>query len=213
MITLTRNSCVLLMGDSINDRASPYQALNGVRYAIDSNYMQPSNGSFRRPTFVITAASGALISTVAAAVAGQLALNRFTHLFVDVGVNDAQTGVALGTSQSGCTTILNAAAAASCPVLWVGPRVYGEKWPTGQNPADTALDALDAALNVLVSANANNVYVPTRASLLALEPTLNLPAPGVTSGILTWTAAQGIHPHAGFSKVTTPLVMQQIVCA
>lgn len=217
MINLQRTSTILLMGDSINDRALPYQALNGVRYEIDSKYMRPFNGSFRRPTFVITAASGSTIANVAAVVAAQLAINRFSHLFVDAGINDAQTGVLLATSLGGVTTICNAAAAAGCPVLWVGPRCFGEKFPTGQNPADAAIDALDnvtTGIPSIVTLNPNNVYVSTRGIYTAQEPLLNLPAPGVTSGILTFgPVAQGLHPNAGYSRLTTPLVMAQINCA
>lgn len=212
MMTMTRNAVCLIEGDSINDPALFYIAFAGLKATVDSFYMAPSGTSYRRPAWVNKAFTGSTTTTVAGRLATELAANAYTNVFIHIGINDADTGVALATSQTNCNTIKAACASAGVQLLVVGPLCFGEKWPTGQNVNDTAIDALDVAM-AAIFAGANNTYVSARTGIYAIqEPISNTPGPGVAQNILTHIdgGGKGLHCNPGgapfYTKLVTPLV-------
>lgn len=217
----TKSSLVLLEGDSLSDPALQYQAMNGIRNYTYSHFNAGVSGSFTPPKFRNQSTNGATIGTISARIVAELAVNPYTHLVVFAGINDAQSGVALGTSQTNCSTILTAAAALS--ILWISPLCWGELWPSGQNAAsvDTAIDggvpgvygALDGALKTLVVA-AGGVYVDVRQLVYAVqEPLLNSATPGIKTGPLTRPDATGAHVNQSGSSFITKAVTPSLTFA
>lgn len=210
---VSRNMVALIEGDSINDPTLFYVAFSGLRVAIDSFYNSPSGSSYRRPTWVNHAVSGTTTTNVAGRIAADLAVNAYTHVFLHIGVNDAQLGVPLATTQANCNTIKAACASAGVQLFVVGPLCDGEKWPTGQNAFDASLDAIDAAMATIFS-GANITYISSRTNIYAVqEPIFNTPGPGAPSNIITHLIAAsgpGLHPNQGgqtfYTKLCLPLI-------
>lgn len=215
MMNMVRTAVCLIEGDSINDPALPYVAFAGTRLRIDSAYMAPTaTGSYRRPIWVNKAFTGSTTTDVKNRITGgELAANAFTHGFFHMGINDADTAVPLATTQANCTAIKAACLAAGMQMLVGGPLCFGERSPTGQNPNDAAIDAIDAAMAVIF-AGPNVTYFSPRTGIYAVqEPISNTPLPGAPSNILTHlvpAAGNGLHCNPGGAKFytlqTTPLI-------
>jgi GDSL-like Lipase/Acylhydrolase family len=215
MMTIPRTAICLIEGDSINDQTLPYISYAGLRATIDSAFAKPSTpGDYRRPVWVNKAVTGQTSTNIASRIAGDLAANAYTHVFGHWGINDVNTGIPLATSQANNIAIKAACASAGCQLIVAGPLCFGEKWPTGQNVNDAAIDALDAAM-AAIFVGAGNTYASTRAAIYTVqEPINNLPAPGAASDILTQFVAgspgNGLHCNAGgaqfYTKLLTPLV-------
>lgn len=212
-VTVTRTMQIAICGDSINDPALPYQSTNSLRTWIDSHYMTPSLGSYARPTYLNLALTGNVIAQASAQVSAALTQNPNTKLFiVQAGINDVNTAVPFATSIANATTLLNNVQAAGGHVIWIGPFLFGEKSPTGQNVNDTLIDALNAGLQTLVASYSGDAYVDVRTTVYAVqEPLLN--AGQAVSGVLTQAVAaagNGIHPIASGNGFITAQAMQQI---
>lgn len=189
-VPITWNDTVFVDGDSIVAHGTS----NAFRLAdlpvIEAiSVFQRSSGTVvsgrRPPAFYNTATNGAQISTVAGRVNLIASKNATKCIFV-IGVNDVISSIALNTSLTNLVTVLNASAGAGLPTLVAGPLCIGEKWPTGQNANDAALDALDAGMASTCAGYANAIYLSLRTLLYAAqEPKLNTPSPGTQSGPLT----------------------------
>lgn len=218
MLTVTRASHILIEGDSINDQALQYQCMNATLAWIDSNYLVPSGNAWRRPTHVNKSVTGQSTTSIAGRIVADIATGVFTHVLLQIGINDSQLSISQATSIANANTILTACRNAGLPGIWIGPLCNGEKWPTGQNALDLTnpgIDLLDNALATLVPTYPGWSYISTRKLVYAVaEPTLN---PGqLNSGVLTGLVAAsgpGLHPNPSGAALITPLVQAQIAFA
>lgn len=212
LAAVTRTSGIMIEGDSANDATLQYQALNGILAAIDSRFMSPSGNSYRRPFHINKATTGASTTTVAARVAAELAANPYTHLLLQIGINDSQLAIPQATSMTNVTTIMNACVAANVGVIFIGPFCNGEKWPTGQNALDTTnpgIDLFNSGAKAIVAGYSNAIYIDIRALIYTpQEPALN--AAQANSGVLTSLVAAngpGLHPGpSGVALITATVI-------
>lgn len=192
---LTRDSLVLIAGDSEADPTREFQFQRPLIDAAIRRYIAPTRvaGALRytRPKFVNVAVSGLSISQVADAVAIALPAQQFTHVLLYTGTNEYT--VTRAETQAAIAILMGLFSTQK--VLLVGPYAVGEKYPTGQNVNDTRVDETDADLTDLVeSLYADSKYISLRTTLYTdVMPPLNLPAPGATSGPFTCPDPLGIH--------------------
>ncbi len=195
-ITLTRSSVVLLQGNSNVDPAFGNQVLRWLEEEALAHYA-PGGVRLQTPIFRNQALSGATLGTVDAAIGTNLLENPYTHVAMDIGINNYN--VARATSRASFVSILNKCA--GLQVLVLGPYARGEMYPTGQNTGtgtgDTTIDNLAADMGVIVNGGtttdaatypgySNVCYRDLRSTLFVVTmPPLNLPAPGASSGTFT----------------------------
>jgi lysophospholipase L1-like esterase len=167
-----------------------------------------------RPSWRNAATSGATSAIVSARIAAEVTQCNPTHFILQLGVNDAQTGVVRATTLANMTAIF-AALPVGCQILYLDPFAWGEKWPTGQNGAvDTAIDFISLDVQALLAAT-----YPTRSTFVSLrhgiydvaEPALNTPGPGTLIGPLTRPDTLGAHPNATCVGYITAIAAKNIL--
>lgn len=153
-----------------------------------------------RGSWVNTAVSATGVVASLARINAGLGSKYFPSKFIAVyGTADAILSTSVATFKTNFNLILDAICGNGIPAYIVGPMAVGEKWPSGQNPADIFIDGYIAEMI------AGQLRYPTlctfrdmRASVYAAqEPLLNLPAPGATIGPLTRPDGTGAHHNAG----------------
>lgn len=199
-MAINTRSRIYIDGDSKTDRNFHYQLIK--LFCTRLQNLADSNNGGPRPMMVNKAVTGSTIQSVQARSAINIPLFAPTHFIASVGINDAQLGVPLATSQAFFTSLLNQTAKQGIETIILGPDVWGEIWASPGNPADPAIVALNNAMAVIAAAYPLCRYIDMRNGWFSVvEPEFNLPSPGVTVGPMTSPDALGGHPNP-FGRVS-----------
>lgn len=185
-ISISAGNRCLIDGDSISDPALPYQCWKPTQIAADFVFRpggQPSASrnvagaqfpSSRGPSWASYATDGALLSTINGRIAAEVTAFQPDKIFIHAGINDIHNGVALATSQTNFTGIMDKTAGIGKPTLFVLPFYW--------DALDATIVTFNAAMAViaagyasctcidayaLMSASTNKVTYTTPDSVLA----------------------------------------------
>jgi lysophospholipase L1-like esterase len=149
---------------------------------------------------------GNTAADIAADVPSRILAYNPTKVILEVGINDAITGVNPATFAANYLSIITQTRAAipGIPFLCIGCLCYGEQWLAGPawgaNIDDAAILSIDNEIISVCGSIPDATYVDLRNPLIAYEGANNLPGPpGAVSGIITF---DGIHPIITAGQVT-----------
>lgn len=152
------------------------------------------------PGFTIGQIANAEASWLPAAVSAGA-----TIVIIEAGVNNVVNNTIADAAADSLALIADVhAALPAARVAFVNVFVYNEQYPA---PTDAAVATVNAAIAATVATNNSFAYLfDVRTAQQAYEATNNVPAPGVSSGLLT---IDGTHPNAtGLSNMTTSMESQ-----
>jgi len=207
----TAEDVVLWEGDSKSDKSLQYQMLRCFMDQGDAAFRRrtAASGGAGSPVWVNKATNGATIATIAARIAGELALNAYTKIVLCIGTN--QRAVSRAQTLIDLAALIAAIGGVNAiDTLVFTDYAWGEKYPSGQNvhagANDTRLDETATDITSTFGAGVpNSMVVNLRTGLGSrttsgmytdIMPPLNLPAPGVTSGPFTAPDTSGAHDNA-----------------
>jgi hypothetical protein len=199
-ITLTERSIIMEEGDSRTDAGFPYQDGRTLREQCRARYGVRG----RTPIFINKAINGSTIGNVAARIDTNLLENPYTHVNIEIGINNYNA--ARATTRANWVTVLDFCLAAGVQVLARGPYARGELFPSGQNTGpgtgDAAIDNTAADMGIIVNGGTttdlvtypgypNVCWCDLRSTeYVVTMPPLNQPPPGASTGPFT---VDGIH--------------------
>lgn len=170
-------------GDSTLDAAFSHQLVAALIEQINADKnpsatAAPRGGGvmppagFRRFSFVNKGVSGQTLAAMNATLAAQITQYQPTHHLCACGINDIQTGVPLGTSQTQFTAYLDATAGVGKPTLFFLPFYW-----TGLGASVVTFNAAMTAIATAHAGAANIMLIDQYAALNAAVNFANYTSP------------------------------------